>query len=443
MDFRESETVECKALVVDGIKKEIVAFANCEGGKLYIGVDDNGTVVGVQNADEVIQQISNMVRDNIKPDVTMFLHYDTICIEEKQVVVVLVQRGTNRPYYLAKKGLRPEGVYVRQGTSSVPSTDTAIRKMIKETDGDSFEEMRSLEQNLTFEVTGKEFAKRNIAFGQAQMKTLKLVNTDDIYTNLGLLFSEQCMQTIKVATFEGTDQNVFRDRREFSGSLLQQLNEVYDYIDMRNQLHSTFEKLRRIDTRDYPEVAIREALLNTLVHRDYSFRASTLISIYADRMELVSIGGLLPGVRLADVMLGMSVCRNPELANVFYRLELIEAYGTGLRKIMKAYEGSGKTPRIEVTENAFKIVLPNVNVASAEPPKDDYEINQTEKKVLYLTREQGTITRRDAEALLGLSQTSTGRVLRQLMDKSLLVQEGKGKNSKYCLAEEAERYIVE
>ena len=157
MIFRESETVELKEIVVDDIKKEIVAFANSAGGVLYIGVADDGSIAGVENPDGTTQQIVNMVRDSIKPDITMFLHYEIREIEGKQVIAVEVQRGTERPYYLAKKGLRPEGVFVRQGTSSVPATDTVIRRMIKETDGDRFEAMRCLNQDLTFEATKKEF----------------------------------------------------------------------------------------------------------------------------------------------------------------------------------------------------------------------------------------------------------------------------------------------
>jgi ATP-dependent DNA helicase RecG len=114
------------------------------------------------------------------------------------------------------------------------------------------------------------------------------------------------------------------------------MEDVYSYIEIHNQTHSTFDKLRRIDARDYPETALREALLNSLVHRDYSFSASTLISIYDDRIEFVSIGGLLSGISEKDIMLGLSVCRNPKLAAVFYRLRLIEAYGTGITKIMNA-----------------------------------------------------------------------------------------------------------
>ena len=187
MKLQESERTEFKSIVVTDIKKEIIAFANCDGGKIYIGIEDDGTVIGVEDSDSVALQVSNMVRDAIKPDLTMFLHYETKEIEQKQVVIIDIQRGTERPYYIAKKGLRPEGVYVRQGYSSVPATDTAIRKMIKETDGDHFEDMRSLDQELTFCETKKEFQKRNITLEQPQMKTLGIINQDGIYTNLAFI----------------------------------------------------------------------------------------------------------------------------------------------------------------------------------------------------------------------------------------------------------------
>ena len=111
-------------------------------------------------------------------------------------------------------------------------------------------------------------------------------------------------------------------------------------------------------------MAVREALLNSLVHRDYSFRASTLVSIYMDRIEFVTLGSLLPGLELDDLMMGVSVCRNPHLANVFYRLQLIEAYGTGMKKIMGAYVGAPAQPQITTTSNAFRIILPNMNFMS-------------------------------------------------------------------------------
>lgn len=448
MLFRESETVELKEVVVDDIKKEIIAFANCDGGKLYIGVMDDGTVIGLDNADSVSLQISNMVRDAIKPDITMFLHYETIVENGKNVVVVDIQRGTDRPYYLAKKGMRPEGVYVRQGYSSVPATDTAIRRMIKETDGDRFEAMRCLNQDLTFEATKKEFELRKTDFGAQQMRTLKLIDQDGLYSNLALLLSDQCVHTIKVAVFQGTDQTIFKDRREFTGSLMQQMNEVYDFIDFRNQTRATIEKLYRVDVRDYPEVAVREALLNLLVHRDYSFSASAFISIYEDRIEFVSIGGLMPGIDLEDVMVGISVCRNQDLANVFYRLHLIEAYGTGMGKIMKAYESMQVKPVIETTKNAFKIILPNINAKyetenatvktkSGTPVTvhTEKKLSDEEEKILEYARKHGAITRNDVIGLLEVSASTAARVIRKMVKTNLLEQKGKARNTHYTIAE--------
>ncbi|EOS78903.1 hypothetical protein C817_03426 [Dorea sp. 5-2] len=366
-------------------------------GKLYIGVSDDGTVEGLDNPNETSLQISNMVRDAIKPDLTMFLHYETVTVDEKKIVAVDIQQGTERPYYIAKKGLRPEGVYVRQGYSSVPATNTVIRRMIKETDGDHFEEMRSLEQKLTFESAKK-------------------------YLPNGIVF-------------QGTTQSEFKDRKEFSGSLFRQMDEAYEFIDFRNQTHATFDKLYRIDKRDYPEAAVREALLNLLVHREYSFRASTFISLYADRLEFTSIGGLVSGVSLKDITMGISVCRNTKLANVFYRLELIEAYGTGIIKIMEAYEGTGMTPQIKTSDNAFKIILPNLN-AMPEPARQmqvNPEEGTPEEKVIALTEQRGFVTRKEIEILLGMGQSSCGRLLKKMIENGLLIQEGKGKNIRYCL----------
>lgn len=435
MIFQENETVELKAIVAEDIKKEIIAFANCKGGKLYIGVQDDGTVSGLDHPDEASLQISNMVRDAIKPDLTMFLRYETVTVNGKKIVAVDIQQGTERPYYIAKKGLRPEGVYIRQGYSSVPATNTAIRRMIKETDGDHFEEMRSLEQNLTFESAKKIFAERNVTFGLTQMKTLGMVTHDNVYTNLGLLLSDQCVHTIKAAVFQGTTQSEFKDRKEFSGSLFRQMDEAYDFIDFRNQTHASFNKLYRTDKRDYPETAVREALLNLLVHREYSFRASTFISLYEDRLEFTSIGGLVSGVSLKDVTMGISVCRNIKLANVFYRLELIEAYGTGIIKIMEAYEGTGMTPQIETSDNAFKITLPNLNTMSerARRIQVNPEKGTPEEKVIALTKQRGVITRKEIELLLGIRQSSCGRLLKKMIENGLLIQEGQGKNTHYCL----------
>lgn len=422
----ESETVELKANIVADICKEVIAFANTKGGTLYIGVKDDGSIIGVEDTDHMILQLNNMIRDTIKPDITMFVHYETQTIDHKQIVVVSIQKGTDRPYYLGSKGLKPSGVYVRNGTSSDPATDTSIRKMIKESDKDSFESMRSLEQNLSFQAAKAQFQKRNVTFDETKMQTLGMRSKDGIYSNVALLLSDQCPTTIKVATFQGFDQSIFQDRNEFSGSLFQQMEDLYAYLDMHNQTKATFDGLYRIDTKDYPEDALREALMNSFIHRDYSFHASTLVRIYQDRIEFVSIGGLPTGITLDDIMLGISICRNPILASIFYRLQLIEAYGTGLLKIMKSYDGSGLTPKIEVTNNAFKITLPNRNTI-----KDLKKISSNEENIIDFIVQDGYTTRNDVQQRLNISQATANRILKRMVNQGFIETIGNGKNIKY------------
>ncbi len=429
MRLLEGTNVELKAIIVEDMKKEIVAFANSEGGTLYIGINDQGEVIGVEDADGVMLQASNMIRDSIKPDVTMFVNYAHEQIEQKDIIKITVQKGTDSPYYIAKKGLRPEGVYVRQGASSVPASDHAIRRMIKETDGDTFEVMRSLNQDLTFHAASDEFKARDILFGESQMITLGILTAEKLYTNLGLLLSDQCVHTIKAASFEGTTKSVFKDRREFNGSLLQQMNDAYNFIEVYNKTRAEFLKLRRIDRRDYPEAAVREALLNSLVHREYAFSGSTLINIFEDRIEFVSLGGLVNGLTANDILFGISQCRNEKLAAVFYRLKLIEAYGTGIQKIMDSYKDCIVKPKIDLSDNAFKIVLPNQNMVI--PTQD---VNDNERVILDLVFRKNVISRKDVEEVLAISQSMAGRIIKQLVDKAVLVSVGSGRNKKYMRA---------
>ncbi|MDW7658502.1 MAG: putative DNA binding domain-containing protein, partial [Bacillota bacterium] len=357
--IQETDQLELKAVFVPEIKKDIVAFANSTGGTVYVGVNDDGEFVGLGNDDLTMQQLSNAIRDGICPDVTMFTHLTYVNEDNKNAIKVTVGRGTKRPYYVRDKGMKPAGVYVRQGTSSVPASEDAIRKMIKDSDGDAYEDNRSLVQELTFKYAKKELAARNIEFGKVQQKNLGVLTDDGIYTNLGLLLSDQCKHSVKIAIFQGTDKLVFRDRKEITGSLFRQLEDVYNAIDFYNSTMATFQRYIRSDERDYPPDAIRETLLNAIIHRDYSFSGSTFINIYADRIEIITLGGLVSGLSLEAVMMGASQPRNEKLAALFYRMRLIEAYGTGIGKIISSYTGCDNQPVFENVAGAFRVTLPN------------------------------------------------------------------------------------
>ena len=433
MNFLESMNVELKEILTSELKKEVVAFVNTCDGTIYIGVNDRGEVIGVKNSDDVIERAGASIRNAIKPDVSMYVTLNVEQIENKNIVAIRVQRGVSRPYYIAEKGLKPSGVYIRQGNSSVPASEDYIRQMIKETDGDSFEKLRSLNQELTFDYADMIFKSADISFGDIQKKTLGIIGEDNLYTNLGLLLSDQCVHTLKIAIFEGKEKGIFKDRKEFKGSLLKQITEAFEYIDLINKTQATFEGLIRKDERDYPVEAIREALLNAVVHREYSFGASTLINIYEDRVEFLSLGGIVSGLSLEAVMLGVSQSRNEKLADVFYRLHLIEAYGTGIQKILLNYKNYNLKPVFKAETGAFQVILPNIHYQS--------EIEENiEKQPLVLADEYKKIinfleyekkTRKEIQEYIGLSQSKVITMLRELLSLGLIVKIGNGKNTKY------------
>jgi ATP-dependent DNA helicase RecG len=347
--------------------------------------------------------------------------------ENKLFIKLTVSQGTKKPYYLSDKGLKPTGVYVRSGTTSVPASEDAIRIMIKMTDGDSFESNRSLVQELSFNTLEEELQKRGLEFTEVQMGNLGILSTDNIYTNMGLLVSDQCKHSIKFAIFQGTNKLVFRDRKELTGSLFAQLTDAYKTIDFYNRIKATFHDLLRKDERDYPEDAVREALLNAIVHRDYSFSGSTFINLYSDRLEIISLGGLVSGLSLEAAMLGVSQPRNEKLASLFYRMKLIEAYGTGISKIISCYKGLPVQPKFENVEGAFRVVLPNVHAQELSVEDEKY------LPILGLFEKQKEITRSDVEEVLGSGTTHAINMLKEMLDKELITKIGSGRLTRYMM----------
>jgi ATP-dependent DNA helicase RecG len=266
------------------------------------------------------------------------------------------------------------------------------------------------------------------------MRTLGIVGTDGLYTNLGLLLSDQCTHTIKFAMFGGTKKGEFKTRKEIEGSVLKQMRLAFDLLFLSNNLSAIFLGLDRIEQYDYPEEAIREAILNSITHRDYAFSGSIIISLYDDRIEFVSLGGLVPGLRIEDLFLGVSQPRNEKLANVFYQLKHIEAYGTGLRRIMQFYDAFEVKPTIEATHGAFMLTLPNMNYI--KPLNSIKKQKPQHKAVLDYMNDNPYITNEIVQKILSVKQTRAYTIIREMVSNGLIIKDGSGKEeNKYVLVE--------
>lgn len=430
--YIESEYVELKSKLTKEIKKEIIAFANTNGGSIYIGIEDNGNVIGLKQASKDLESLSGMIREGIKSDLTLYTKIYIEKINGKDVIIIKIESAPNKPYYLSDKGMKSSGVYLRHGSSSVPATDEAIKKLLLQSNNNNFEEQISNNQKLNFSYMDNLFKSKNIFLSESKLKTLNIKNSDDLYTNLGLLLSDECPFSIKSAIYNGNDKLEFKDRKEFKGSILKQISDVFEYLELFNKTSGKIVGLERLDTKDYPDYALREALLNAVIHRDYNFKGSILISLYDDRFEIVSLGGLVKGISINDIYLGVSESRNPNLANIFFRLKYVESFGTGIGRIIKSYDQSEKKPVIKESDNAFFVMLPNLNYKEIKEKKLPSNLSQQEQIVEYL-KKYNKISRIIVEEMFNISKTRANDILYEMINNELIVKQGKGKNIIYIL----------
>ncbi|TQS85216.1 MAG: hypothetical protein A3208_04620 [Candidatus Methanoprimaticola hominis] len=419
----EDEHTEFKREYTPKMFKNVVAFLNTEGGSIYVGIDDSGDVVGVSDPDSQANSIVSGIADNIRPDSMMFVRLSNVSMDGHPVIRVDIAEGCEKPYYWKEKGLKEGGVFIRRGPASIPASDPLIVRMINESRNTPYEDLPSLKQNLTFDYAAKVFRDRGLELGETQMRSLGMMD-GEMYTNLALILSDQCPQGIKMAVFDDEYKSGFLDREEATGSLFRQFDIAYDFVQKHNNKRSVIEGKVRRDIRDYPEAAVREVIVNALVHRDYAISGSILISMFGDGMTVSSIGGMVRGLDIEDLMMGVSSRRNEKLASVMYRLGYMESYGTGIPRIMGLYRDSVQMPRIETSTSVFKITLPKIStdVLSADAAK-----------VVSRYSSGDVFTRADLEEEFSFTRSHSYEVVRELLTKGAADQIGTGRGTSYRL----------
>jgi len=293
-----------------------------------------------------------------------------------------------------------------------------------------FDKSRSANQELTFAYAENYFNENNVGFNESNKRTLGLVDEDGYYTNAALLLSDQCAFSIKCAVYDGVGKTNFKTRKEFFGSILKQADEVHEYVKLNNNLNSTFNGLKRVDHPDYPDYALRESLLNAIIHRDYDYSGSTIVNIFDNRIEYVSLGGLVKGITMEDVLGGVSQPRNSIIAPIFYRLELIEAYGTGIQRIIESYEASVQKPVFRPAPASFVVTLPKMDYGAAVQKNGSLS---KEELALNALREKGEISRKDVELILGQSKFAAIQVINKLLTDGTITKTGSARAVKYRL----------
>ena len=429
----ESDNLDWKSEFIRELRKTFTAFATSDGGTVLIGVDDAGRPIGLDDPDAVMHQVVNYIRDNIRPDLVQFFKCGLDNIDGKRIVRITISRGSGRPDYLADKVTRPEGVHVRKGPETVQANEDQILEFIAETNGHAFELQRSIEQNLTFEYADKIFAEKKVEFSDGKKKTMRLKDLDGFYSNLGMLVSDQCPFAVKMAHFSYdavTGDEVFLEREEVTGSVLKVLDVCDDWLKAHNRVGSTFKGVERVDHFDFPDTALREVLLNAIVHREYALSGPIIINLFPDRLEVISIGGLVRGLCLEDMFNGVSRPRNTFLAGLFSKLKHVEGWGSGIRKIQFAYRNNSAKPVFSTGPHSFKVVLPMLDIQAVNSGVKP-SLSSTAQAVLDALDSSDGLTRETLQTVIGLSSSSVVKALNELKANELITSERMGRKFVY------------
>ena len=425
--MNENESIEFKENYTEKIYKEIIAFLNTNSGTIYIGYDDNRNLIGVDNCKDIEEKISNGIRTNIYPDARIFVSINTGKIEDKEYIIIKVSKGIDI-YYLKEKGI-VKGTYLRTGSCSIPATEETVKQLIIKNSSLSFETSISSNQELTFAYISKALEENNINIKENNIKENLHFTTNQKYTNLGLLFSDQNPFTFKLAVYQSNEKNNFLDRKEFKGSILEIYDTIIDYLKNNTATYGLINTSVREDIEEYPEFILREIVLNSLIHRDYGTLTSNILNLYKNSgIEVISFGSLYGNITLDDILAGLSTSRNPYLQSIFMRIKRVEAIGSGLRRVKSYYNKIGLNFEIDVLPSSFVVKLPKIslnNVTIQNNSKGDMDI------IIKYIEKNGSITRINAQALINKEKTTTSTILNKLVENGTLVKIGNGPSTRY------------
>ena len=462
----ESKNIEYKVTLPDKSEKyvkTIVAFANTQGGKLVVGVDDKThEIVGVEN--EILFQlmdgIANAVSDSCMPQIIPDIEPQTV--DEKTVIIVSVEAGKNRPYYLKSKG-KENGTYIRVAGTSRQAFPEKIRELEMEGARISWDELTCVGYPVSKEVTEKlcsdiESFREKAGMTERSVKKEQLINWKILKQSEGQLLATNAYVLLtsdyfpfsktQCAVFKGTDRAVFLDKREFTGPIYTQIEEAVDFVLRNIRLGATIDGLVRKEKYELPPEAIREMIINAHCHRNLLDESCIQVAVYDDRLEVTSPGGLYNGLTYEEIMNGHSKIRNKAIANIFSQMGLVEAWGSGIKRIFNAAkEYDLPEPKFQEFDNMFRVELFRNN-SMTESKKEagessekvrrrvgegsdiirGYELLDTQKKIVNLLLYDRQLSAAKIAEQLGMGSRSIEKNIKKLKELGILIRHGSPKN---------------
>ena len=416
--MRETRILEFKETITNTFLKTVSAFSNYNGGTILFGVDDDGNVKGLSDVKQACLDIENKINDSISPQPNYTLEIQN----NNQTIKLTVKNGLQKPYLYKSKA------YKRNDTATIEVDTLEFSRLVLDGKNISFEELPCKDQKLSFEILHRRL-KENIqiqTFNQDTLKTLNLYDNVNGFNNAaGILADKNHFPGIDVVKF-GENISIIQKRATFENTsaldvyekAIDVFRDYYQYEVIQGADRKKIEKI--------PEAAFREAIANALIHRVWDINSHIRVSLFDDRIEVVSPGGLPDGITAEEYLSGkLSVLRNRNLANVFYRLGFVEIFGTGITRIKQLYAESLIKPDFEVSENTIKIVLP-IFETNADLTEDE--------KVIYKCLSK-TMLKPISEIApyVPFGKSKTTQLLKAMGEKGVVAVEGKGRGTKYII----------
>ena len=432
--LKESKNLEFKKDLSDTFLKTVSAFANFGTGTIIFGVDDDGTIVGIDDMKKLRIDIENKINQNINPIPDYTLEED----EKNNTVNLVVKEGKDKPYFFKSKS------YMRRDTSTVEMDKYELKRFIMDVDNISFDSLKSSNQDLEFRVLEKALKEKMgiEIFSLDTMRTLELFSKDYGY-NKGaeLLADTNKYEGIDIVRF-GENINIFLDRVRLNRiSIIEQYNKAVEKF-VQYYTYEEVEGFYRVKKEKIPEDAFREAIANALINRDWDSAANIQVSFFDDRIEITSPGGLPKGVTVEDYLhKELSIPKNPIIGNVFFRLGLIERYGTGVQRICTLYDNNVNKPTFEVTENLIKITLPFLGSTTQKTTQENrsttQEIDNTpQESIINIIKEKPQITLQEIADILKLTRDGVKYHITKLQEEGIIKHEGATKSGKWIIIKE-------
>ncbi|HOC61108.1 MAG TPA: putative DNA binding domain-containing protein [Smithellaceae bacterium] len=355
--FEESATIEYKRELTENFEREVIAFLNSrEGGTIFLGIDaEHQTVTGLKNVDAMQLAVKDRIKNNILPSALGLFDVHLETLDDRSVLRIKVAAGYEKPYYLKKYGMSEKGCFQRIGSAAEPMNTKQIEDFFFKRSRNTIGLLRSPQQKLSFQQLKIFYQEAGFELNDNFAQTLELLAPDGQYNYAAYLLADANGTSIKVAKYSGTDRVDLTENNEYGYCcLIKATQRVLDKLDVENRTFTKITSKRRLQKRMIEANALREAVINAIVHNDYSYEAPPKFELFSDRMEITSTGGLPFGLNRNDFYTGVSVPRNKELMRVFRDMELVEYLGSGIPRILRKYDASV----FHLSDNFTRIVFP-------------------------------------------------------------------------------------